>query len=169
MNSVLMAYTVFIGVSLVVDVRSRKIPNALLAAGAAAALTLHATAGLGGDEALGWKGAALGCLSGLLISMPLYVLNAVSAGDVKWFGVAGAFAGPAEALLTVVLSVLLAGGCALLAIAISARLRRRWAESLAGIYIRAGYQRFRLPEGSATTIPFLICAAPAAIVAAMWL
>ncbi len=59
--------------------------------------------------ALGLKGALLGALAGLAVFLPLYLLRAMGAGDVKLMAGIGSFVGPA-ALVNVALCVLLMGG-----------------------------------------------------------
>ena len=77
------------------DLVSHRIPNVLLAPSLSIALLLSlVTQGPGGMLA------ALGGLAvGLAMLMPLYVMGAMGAGDVKLLGVAGAFLGPTSALI----------------------------------------------------------------------
>jgi len=95
-------------VAIATDLRSRRIPNALVA--------------LGLGLALGWRllmpgspiGEALltffqGSGAGLLALMPLYLLRACGAGDVKLMAMVGAFVGPAL-VLDITLWTLVSGG-----------------------------------------------------------
>ena len=91
-------------VSVGTDVRSRRIPNALIVIGLATALALG---GLTGWQALG--NAVAGLIVGLLLFLPAYVFALMGAGDVKLMAVVGAFLGPMDVVLAAVASVI-AGG-----------------------------------------------------------
>lgn len=97
------------------DIRSYRIPNSLVLTGWIAGLVWNGVmpATMGG---LGLQAALLGWVTGLLVLMPLYLLRAMGAGDVKLMAMVGAFVGSA-AMLGVTLYVLIAGG--VLAIGIS--------------------------------------------------
>lgn len=90
------------------DLRMRRVPNQLVLVGIAAALLLHLAgpARLAGPQA--WAPLA-GLLAGGLLLMPLYLLRACGAGDVKLMAMAGAYLGPAGAASAVVCT-LIAGG-----------------------------------------------------------
>jgi len=94
-----------------IDWRTHRIPNVLVAAtllGACAVqLGLHGGAGI----ALALGGGAVGLL-GLL---PLYLIGAMGAGDVKFMAALGALVGPATAVAAVALTLI--AGSALAAIA----------------------------------------------------
>jgi prepilin peptidase CpaA len=95
------------------DIRSRRVPNALVFGGALYALLYHALSAEGGIPfALG--GVAVG-LGGLL---PLYLLCAMGAGDVKLMAMVGAFLG-APATFGALLSTLVAGGVLAVALALA--------------------------------------------------
>lgn len=99
-------------VAVVTDVRSRRIPNALVARGIAVAVAAHAVFLLMGSLPLAgsaWWAPLVGLLAGGGASLPLYLLRACGAGDVKLLAMVGAFVGPATAL-EAVLYTLLAGG-----------------------------------------------------------
>jgi prepilin peptidase CpaA len=73
------------------DLVQRRIPNRLLMAGLLCALTLH----LSSATPAGGLGTALcGLGTGLLMFLPLYLLRAMAAGDVKLMATVGAFCGP---------------------------------------------------------------------------
>lgn len=99
------------------DTRERRIPNVVVLGmlGAGVALNVLGPANGGGGPfsrfpgALGWDGAALGILAGFALFLPLYLLRAMGAGDVKLMAALGGFAGPAEAL-NLALSILVMGG-----------------------------------------------------------
>jgi len=109
--------------AVVIDLRSRRIPNELTAAMAVAGIAL---------AGLGWSGATVGAslaglVLGLLLMMPGYALGATGAGDVKLMAAVGAIVGPAL-VLSAFLCTSLAGG--VLAIVVAIR-RRRLAVTLA--------------------------------------
>lgn len=97
------------------DIRSRRIPNALVFAGTIAGVLSNTLlpqelGGLGVFDSL----AGLGI--GLVLLLPLYVLRAMAAGDVKLMAMTGAFLG-AWGATGALLYVLLAGGVLALATA----------------------------------------------------
>lgn len=94
------------------DVRHYRIPNLLTFGGAGLALVFSAV--LPGGQ--GWAMSLLGWLTGLLFLLPLFALRAMGAGDVKLLAMAGAFTGPAGALV-IGLHALIAGGVLALAVA----------------------------------------------------
>lgn len=97
--------TGFLLAAIITDTATRKIPNNLVLAGIAAAFLCQGllTGGNGLLDSL--KGLGLG----FILFMPMYLLRAMGAGDVKLMAMVGAFTG-SEDILGVVLSALLAGG-----------------------------------------------------------
>lgn len=94
------------------DLHSRRIPNALVVAGVALAFITHTvTLGTGSLALAGpsWWSPLAGVLTGLASLMPLYLLRATGAGDVKLMAMVGAFIG-VQPVLTATLYTLLAGG-----------------------------------------------------------
>ena len=92
-------------VAMVVDFRSRKIPNWLTVPAFVAGITLRTVL-------LGWPGAktaleGAGLALGLLL--PLVLLRALGAGDWKLMGAVGAFLGPLMFLFVLVGSILVSG------------------------------------------------------------
>lgn len=120
-------------VACVTDLRRRRIPNALvlfaLAGGLLVNLAGPQAAGPGGlftldPGALGWRGALLGALAGLGLFLPMYMMRAMGAGDVKLLAGVGSFVGPA-AVLNLALFILAMGGVLALARMLQARSARR--------------------------------------------
>lgn len=102
----------------VTDWRARRIPNWLTGAGVAYALV--ANAWLAPSALDGLLASVFGFGIGLLLPMPLYLLRATGAGDVKLFAMIGAFVGPAVAWQAVLASFIV-GGIAAVVMALSQR------------------------------------------------
>ena len=117
-----MAVGVFIAT--VVDIRSRRIPNALTASMAGAGIGFAAT-GLSG---VSLTAAAVGFVLGLVLMLPGHALGATGAGDVKLMAAVGAIVGPAL-VVKAFLFTALAGG--LLALIVAVR-RKRLAATVGG-------------------------------------
>jgi prepilin peptidase CpaA len=113
-----------VAVATVIDIRTRRIPNALTAAMAGVGVGF-AAAGISGISV----GASLaGMLVGLGLMLPGHLLGATGAGDVKLMAAVGAIVGPGVTV-TAFLFTALAGG--VLAVIVAAR-RRRLAATFAG-------------------------------------
>ena len=112
-----------------IDVRTRRIPNALVAGGMLMGLAIHAIAPSGeGLYASPWGSigvvqSLLGLGAGLAVFLPLYVLRALGAGDVKLLAMVGAWLGP-QLLLGAALLTLLAGGAMALTVMLMSRTSR---------------------------------------------
>jgi prepilin peptidase CpaA len=105
-----------VGVSAVIDVKTRRVPNVLTAAIACTGLALAATGR--GDVA---PAAAVGGLViGVLIMLPGHLFGATGAGDVKLLGALGTLLGPIG-VITAFLYTAIAGG----ALAVLVAVRRR--------------------------------------------
>jgi len=108
------------------DLRERRIPNSWVAAGLVCGIALQALAPTGGGlfdrswGSLGLGQALLGAAAGLALFMPLYVLRALGAGDVKLLAMAGAWLGP-QLLLGATLLTLLFGGALSLVVMLASR------------------------------------------------
>ncbi|WP_309118452.1 prepilin peptidase [Paenibacillus sp.] len=157
MTTVEIGLLLFTGLTFGWDLRARKIPNLLVGFGFLLAAALHVFS----PDGSGWSLPALGAVAGLSCGLPLYFAGAIGAGDAKWFAAAGAFAGWKGAAAIACASVLAGGVAALCLLAASRSFRRRFAEVIAGCYVRTGWERFNVPEEGRTTLPFLLCAGPA--------
>lgn len=106
------------------DLRRRRIANRLVLAGAAAGLFFNTVGpeGLGYASALpgalGFWTALAGLATGLGLMLPLYLLRAMGAGDVKLMAMVGAFLGP-QATVGAVLATFIAGGLLILAVVLA--------------------------------------------------
>lgn len=123
------------------DIKSRRIPNWLVLVGLISSFILqtlfHSAGNFGGFKAWG-----LGLLVGFGLFLPLYMLHAMGAGDVKLMAMVGAFLGPMAAL-GVVLTTLIVGGILALAVAL-------WSGSLRHAL---GNVRFVLTQTMFKTLP----------------
>lgn len=107
-----------IATAVVTDLRSRSVPNALVAStlilGFALNIVGPAAEDAGGlfsvnPGALGLTGSLGGATVGLLLFLPFYSLRAMGAGDVKFFAAVGSFSG-ALATINMAPLIWLAGG-----------------------------------------------------------
>ncbi len=113
-----------------IDLRTRRIPNWLVAGGMLAGLLLQAIAPTGTGlfsyqwGSIGTLQALLGLATGLALFMPLYLLRAVGAGDVKLLAMVGVWMGP-KLLFSTTLLILLAGGVLALIVMLASRSSRQ--------------------------------------------
>lgn len=96
------------------DIRSRRIPNALVVPAFLAGLAVHAF--LGGFD--GFLRAAAGAGLALLVYFPLFLLRGMGAGDVKLMAAVGALAG-ARAWFWIFVAAAVTGAAAGLLLALS--------------------------------------------------
>jgi len=112
------------------DVRSRRIPNWVVAGGMLSGLALQALAPAGTGlfnfwwGGLGFGSALLGLLAGLGLFLPLHLLRIVGAGDVKLLAMVGVWLGP-QLLLGATLLTLLAGGAMAIVMMLASGTARR--------------------------------------------
>jgi len=103
------------------DVLSHRIPNKWVLVGVLVGLALNGLLPAGGGfnsaipGGLGWLAALQGLGVGLAVLLPLYLLRAIGAGDVKLMVMVGAFVGTND-MLGVLLATFLAGGLMALAV-----------------------------------------------------
>jgi prepilin peptidase CpaA len=111
-------------VATVVDIRVRRIPNALTATMAGIGVGLAAS----GVSGVTLVGSVLGFILGFALMLPGHALGATGAGDVKFMAAVGAIVGPSM-VVSAFLFTAVAGGVLALAVAIR---RRRLAATIAG-------------------------------------
>lgn len=104
------------GAGAVVDLRTRRVPDRVTLALAAAGLAL-AAAGFG---RVGVAAACAGALTGLVLMLPGYLFGATGGGDVKLLAAAGTLLGPGDTAWAF-LATLLAGGALALVVAVRRR------------------------------------------------
>lgn len=154
----------FVGVSLVWDAATWKLPNWLCSAGMVLAVAVRMADGGASGAALALAGAGSGFVLALLLRLP----GAIGSGDVKWFAAAGAFVGPLAAAQLLLYSVGIAALYAAFLIPFSRSFRIRvyaaglqwlgWAKELAGCSL----PRTRMSARSGTArFPFMLAVAPA--------
>jgi prepilin peptidase CpaA len=103
------------------DVKRFRIPNPVVFGGAALGLALNSALPEGAGfvsalpGALGFWKALAGLGLGLAILLPMYVLRAMGAGDVKLMAMVGAFLGPHAVVGAILLTLIIGGILSLLA------------------------------------------------------
>jgi len=123
---VLMVLAVLLLLATREDVRSHRIPNKLVLVGVFLGLALNGLlpAGHGFNSVmpggLGWLAAVKGLALGVAVLLPIYLLRAMGAGDVKLMGMVGAFLGPGD-LIGAVVATFIAGGVMALVVALWSR------------------------------------------------
>lgn len=105
--------------SIVIDLRTRRIPNVLTGATALVGLAVAAL----GYGAVTLPQALGGLVVGFLVMLPGHVVGATGAGDVKLFAALGTLLGPGGTLLAFFYTAL-AGGALALAVALHRHLLR---------------------------------------------
>jgi prepilin peptidase CpaA len=116
------------GAAAIVDLRTRRVPNAMTFPLAVTGLALAIT-GLG---RVGIGASLLGCAVGLMLMLTTHVLGATGAGDVKLFAAAGALLGP-RATLSAFLYTAIAGAVIACVVAVRRRVVRQTLMQAAGV------------------------------------
>ena len=125
------------------DIRSNRIPNALVVAG----LVLGIAFGLA-PGGIGAKDMALGLATGLVLFLPCYALGVMGAGDVKLMAMAGTFLGVKATLLAVV-TTFAAGGVLAIGYGLKSRVLR---QALRNVWTFAGSAAVQLASGTAPRV-----------------
>ena len=153
------------------DLRVRRVTNRWLAFGLALALGLHAAALAAGSPAPAgerWWSPLGGAATGLALMLPLYLLRAMGAADVKLMAVVGAFAGAATVAAAVLYTMLAGGLLSLLAMRDASVLARVMASMRASMKASVRAQRHapsaHAPEASplartASRLPYAVAIA----------
>ncbi|TFW27707.1 A24 family peptidase [Duganella callida] len=111
------------------DLRTRRIPNAIVFGGALLGLLLNAALPAGDSlfsgaiGGIGLLSALAGLAVGLLLLLPMYAMRAMGAGDVKLMAMIGAFTGPGPVVGIAILTFLAGGVLALVVSAYNGRLK----------------------------------------------
>jgi prepilin peptidase CpaA len=159
------------------DLRSRRIPNRLVVAGIGLALAVHAVATITGSPALAgrsWWAPLAGFSAGLALLMPLHLLHAMGAGDVKLMAMVGAFLG-APGTLVAALYTLAAGGLLslvfMLGRGVSAQALANLRLLLADWMLRAGSGQQMRPaplQATAARLPYAVAIALGTAASLLW-
>lgn len=135
-----------LGIATWFDIRSRRIPNWLVLTGLIASLGIQLLFSNGSVSAWG-----LGILAGFGLFLPLYMVHAMGAGDVKLMAMVGGFLGPAGTA-AVVLMTLVAGGILAIAVALWSRALRH---TLANVRILVTQTIFKTLRGGSAQMDAL--------------
>jgi Flp pilus assembly protein protease CpaA len=98
--------------AVVIDLRTRRIPNRLVLLGAGAAALLHLIGAVSPTLSSAWEAVVhgmAGMVVGALWLLPGHLLGRTGGGDVKLLAVAGAFLGPAGAAMAGLYAMALGG------------------------------------------------------------
>lgn len=145
-------------VSAITDMRNRTIPNWLTLP--VTALALAARWYTGGWPSL--KAGLIGLAVGFGVYFIFFVLNARGGGDVKLMGAYGALLGTMNWFVLMILTGILGGAVALIAIVAKGRLKQTW-QNIRGI---AGKDRVTLDSKDALSLPHgAVAAGPAILIA----
>jgi prepilin peptidase CpaA len=158
------------------DLRTYRIPNAIVFCGTAVALVLHSALPPGSGflgaapGGIGFASALGGLIVGLAVFMPLYLIRAAGAGDVKLMGMVGAFLGPVHAFGAAVASGI-AGVVLAIVFALKARAVRRMFRNLRLIFYSV-FARLSAAEGpsfdaqrdTAVKVPYSVAIAAGAAI-----
>lgn len=151
----LLSLTIILGIAVVSDVRSRRIPNALVLSGLALGFIFQSTAPSGDGLFNSWWGgvgvlkAFYGMLAGLGIFLPFYMLRTLGAGDVKLLAMLGVWF-EARPMIGVALLTFLCGGVLALGVALCTRSLR---QALGNIRFMLTDMLVRVMVSGRTTMP----------------
>ncbi len=121
------------GVGAVVDLQTRRVPNALTFGVAGVGLALAAT----GISSVSLPLAATGLALGLLLMLPGHLFGATGAGDVKLFAAMGGLLGP-KTIAVAFIYTAIAGGLLASVVAMNRRLLTRTVERTAALVATGG-------------------------------
>lgn len=157
--------SVILVVAGIIDLRTRRIPNLLVAFGLAFGLAVsYSTLGLSGmGSAFSGMGVAL------LLFVPLFLLRALGAGDVKLMMVVGSFLGPQDTFMIALLSFAASGVLALVDAMIGRRigsLFRRTSDAAFALAARNVGLASSIAQTGTSRLPFAVAIL---IGAAVWL
>ena len=142
-----------------IDIRSHRIPNWLVLAGMLFGVFLNVWLPYSRDT--GWLWPLEGIAIGLGAFLPLYLIGAMGAGDVKLMATVGGFVGPAQ-MLPVLLYTMIAGGVLSILYVLVKGTARRMAWNLLSLFHPgmpnamqgAGPLRALAPANSAGRMPY---------------
>ncbi len=173
----LLALTALLAGAVLTDMHARRIPNKLVLSGLALAMATHAMALLQAQAALAgpaWWAPLVGLAAGFFLLLPLHLLRAMGAGDVKLLAMVGAFVGPHTAASAFVYT-LLAGGLVSLVYLLGRGVAAQTLSNLKylltdwGVRARTG-QGMRLAPlaGTAARLPYAVAISLGTVAALCW-
>lgn len=149
-----------LGVAVWFDIKARRIPNWLVLTGLISSLGIQLLFSNGSASAWG-----LGTLAGFGLFLPLYLVRATGAGDVKLMAMVGGFLGPAGAT-GVALTTLVAGGVLAIAVALRSGALRHTLANVRFLMVdtmfktlHGGSARIDAPPTSAGNLPYAVAIA----------
>jgi prepilin peptidase CpaA len=135
------------------DIRTYRVPNAIVVGGTLAAFALHSLQdGAVAAFGVGIAGAAMGFATGFFLFLPFYLIRAAGAGDVKLMAMVGAFLGPLDMIATYVWTCA-AGACFAVIFAMKRRVLGKMARNILSI-ARSALPRARGATGAAHFDPY---------------
>nr|WP_315399695.1 A24 family peptidase [uncultured Duganella sp.] len=162
------------------DLRTRRIPNALVFGGAVVGVALNGLypegAGLfiAPQGGIGVLWSLAGLATGLALLVPMYAMRALGAGDVKLMAMVGAFVGPQATVVSVLLT-LLAGGVLALVVAawtgrLRAMLRNTYHMSVYAFMRRLGGEAIKIeaPAEASGRLPYAVAIAAGTLPYLIW-
>lgn len=162
------------------DLRTRRIPNALVFGGAVLGVALNCLypdgAGLfvAPQGGIGFAWSLAGLATGLALLVPMYAMRALGAGDVKLMAMVGAFVGPWATVVSVLLT-LLAGGVLALAVAawhgrLRAMVRNTYHMGVYALMRRLGGEAIKLeaPAEASGRLPYAVAIAAGTLPYLAW-
>ena len=162
------------------DLRTRRIPNALVFGGAVVGVALNGLypegAGLfiAPQGGIGVLWSLAGLATGLALLVPMYAMRALGAGDVKLMAMVGAFVGPQATVVSVLLT-LLAGGVLALVVAawtgrLRAMLRNTYHMSVYAFMRRLGGEAIKIeaPAEASGRLPYAVAIAAGTLPCLIW-
>lgn len=99
-----------LAIAAVTDFRTFRIPNWLTGGGIVFALIYAMFTPIPGAA---WFAPATGLLLGFVLTIPMYIMRIMGAGDVKLIAMIGAFLGPADTVYAILFSFIFAGAAAI--------------------------------------------------------
>lgn len=154
-----------LGVAAWFDIKARRIPNWLVLTGLISSLGIQLLFSSGSLSAWG-----LGMLVGFGLFLPLYLVHAMGAGDVKLMAMVGGFLGPAGAA-GVALTTLVAGGVLAIGVALwSGALRHTVANVRILVTqtifktLHGGSVQLDAPPNSAGNLPYAVAIAAGTLI-----
>ena len=159
---------VLVAVAAGFDLKSRRIPNWLVLMGLIASFIFQILFNSSGSFS-GFKAWGLGLLVGFGLFLPLYLLRAMGAGDVKLMAMVGAFLGPVSAL-GAVLMTLVVGGVLAIAVALWSGVLRHALGNIRFVLTQTmlktlpGGVQLEAPAYSAGSLPYAVAIAAGTLI-----